>query len=303
MRSPVRRIHFLLLAVSLQLAGCSPLPEEVRSYRAPVFLNHFYAVLDAETYEAIGSSDFLRAEFAAFEQRSTLTGDGESWTATYFYGRETYFEFFEASAADPAGIAGIGLGVDAPGDLESVRKRLADEGFPVVSGGPVTRVREEERIPWFHWVGFEDGPEDPAFSVWIMQYHEDYLRLWNPGLPPEEDGITREHHRAIEFEPSRYLRDVVGLTLALTPRQSERLLGTLSALGYETAVAAGVSTARGPGIEFRIVDARPGVRGVTEIRMSLQRPKTGETTFQFGHSILTFDSDSFATWRFSAPAR
>ncbi len=303
MLAAVRGKSVLMLVVSVQLAGCSSVRESTPPAAPPVFLNHFYAVLDAETYEAIGTSDFLRTEFAAFEQRSTLTGDGESWTGTYFYGRETYFEFFKASAADPAGMTGIGLGVDGAGELDGVRQILAAERFPVLSAGPVTRVREGKEIPWFHWVGFEDGPEDPAFSVWIMQYHEDYLRLWNPGLGPEQDSISREHHRAMEFDPSRYLRDVVGLTLALTPRQSKRLLGTLSALGYETEVAAGISTARGPGIEFRIVEARPDVRGVTEIRMSLQRPKTGRATFEFGRSILTFDGEGFAKWRFNSPVR
>lgn len=292
-----------MLAVSVQLAGCSPVPESARPYLPPVFLNHFYAVVDRETYEAIGASDFLRTEFAAFEQRSTLTGDGESWTGTYFYGRETYFEFFATSSEDPDGVAGIGLGVDGAGELEAVKSSLTDDGVAVLSADSRTRVRAEKEIPWFHWIGFEDEPEDPAFDVWIMQYHEDYLRLWHPGLAPEQDGISRRRHRAMEFEPSRYLRDVVGLTLALTPRQSERLLERLSALGYETEVAAGVSTARGPGVEFRLVEASPGRRGVTEIRMTLQRPKMGQTTFEIGQSTLTFDSDGVATWRFNAAVR
>lgn len=38
-------------------------------------LNHFYLVIDRETYAAIEGSDFLKLEFAAFEKRTTVQTD------------------------------------------------------------------------------------------------------------------------------------------------------------------------------------------------------------------------------------
>ena len=89
-----------------------------RSKRPPVFLNHFYVVLDSATYKDIEQSAFLRREFAVTEQRTTVRTD-MTYTGLYFYGTNTYFEFFDVSsdASSQVGFGGIALGVDQQGEL------------------------------------------------------------------------------------------------------------------------------------------------------------------------------------------
>ena len=86
-----------------------------------VFLNHFYVVVDAETYAAAQASPFLTGEFAPFEKRTTARND-RSYTGIYWYGRRTYFELFEPGTQGPAGASGLALGVEEPGATEAVKK-------------------------------------------------------------------------------------------------------------------------------------------------------------------------------------
>ncbi len=66
----------------------------------PVFLNHFFTVLDLETYQAIEASEFMTREFAPNEYRKTVRGD-LSYAGIYFYGLNTYFEFFDEESRGP----------------------------------------------------------------------------------------------------------------------------------------------------------------------------------------------------------
>src|SRR6516165_8816112 len=59
-----------------------------------VFLNHFYVVLDSPTYRAVEEDAFLRKHFAVNEKRTTTNAE-MTYTGLYFYGINTYFEFFD----------------------------------------------------------------------------------------------------------------------------------------------------------------------------------------------------------------
>ena len=102
-----------------------------------IFLNHCLLVLDSATFKAIERDAFLRREFAPSEQRTTNRTD-ISYTGLYFYGANTYFEFFDA-ANQPLGKLGdcaIAFGVDQAGTLEPLRRELTSE-FSV--GPAITR--------------------------------------------------------------------------------------------------------------------------------------------------------------------
>jgi hypothetical protein len=62
-----------------------------------VYLNHFYLIVDSSTYRDIVESDFIKNEFAHFEERTTVVGEGESCSGAHVYGENTYFEFFDES--------------------------------------------------------------------------------------------------------------------------------------------------------------------------------------------------------------
>jgi hypothetical protein len=63
-----------------------------------VLFNHLYVVADQVTYDALAGSEFLRGDFAVFEERSSSRAD-TSYHGLYFYGRRTYFEFLRPDAA------------------------------------------------------------------------------------------------------------------------------------------------------------------------------------------------------------
>src|SRR5438045_1439540 len=62
----------------------------------PVALNHFYLTLDSATFRELQNSPFLRKEFAPCEERTTVRKD-TTYTGLYFYGINTYFEFFDVA--------------------------------------------------------------------------------------------------------------------------------------------------------------------------------------------------------------
>jgi len=83
-----------------------------------VYLNHFFLNVDSSTYKDIVASDFIKNEFAHFEERTTVVNNDESYTGAYVYGENTYFEFFEESNSQdfmPIGLtSGMAFGVEKP---------------------------------------------------------------------------------------------------------------------------------------------------------------------------------------------
>src|SRR6185503_282178 len=94
--------------------------------KSQVFLNHFYVVIDSATYKDIEQSSFLRGEFAVTEQRTTVRTD-MTYTGLYFYGTNTYFEFFDVSSdtSRQIGYSGFALGVDREGELQAINSELS----------------------------------------------------------------------------------------------------------------------------------------------------------------------------------
>src|ERR1041385_2421204 len=83
-----------------------------------VHFNHLFLVFDSTDMHAINNSDFIRNNFAAFSTRTTTADSGRTWTGSYMYGTDSYFEMFGPSGvADPPGTSGLGFSVDAAGDI------------------------------------------------------------------------------------------------------------------------------------------------------------------------------------------
>ena len=148
----IARLHYVSAAIAVVIAICAPvlvwcIGDVLRfadmdgpvgpsgQQDANMSLNHVFVVLDGATYQGILGSDFLRKEFASFEQRTTVAGDGLEWTGLYFYGASTYVEFFAPEAIDnPIGFAGFAYGVDHPAQLEWVERQWEEKlEVPVVS--------------------------------------------------------------------------------------------------------------------------------------------------------------------------
>ncbi len=255
----------------------------------PVFLNHVYRVLDAATFGAADHSEFLRSELAQFERRTTKSGD-DSWTGLYFYGQNTYFELLEADPARllSAGQAGIALGVEEPGASAAVRTALGGLGAGPAVSTPRPRESGGRMVPWFLMTGFE--PEDSELVTFVMEYDAAFLAQWNPEILPGLSGISRravlERYRAkaARAVPARdpLLRDVTGVTLALSPELARRLGVELAALGYRRDEEGPRTDWVGPDARITVVPSTAKSQGLAAIEMSLLRRPAERRTISLG---------------------
>jgi hypothetical protein len=261
-----------------------------------VTLNHFYVVVDAQSYEAARGSGFLTRELAPFEARTTVRND-TSYTGIYWYGRRTYFELFEPGAQGPAGASGLALGVEQAGASAAVRGRWQD-AVGASGGGPVTRQAGSEQVPWFEMSYAKDLP---GLRVFLMEYHRDFLARWYGELTPARS-ITRadvlDRYVATIGQSDRretaLLKDVVGLTVALAPPERETLVKQLRAVAWTATDEGADVVCRGPdGEVLRLVEPKGGRTGILSVDFSLQHGVPA-AVHRFGRMALRLDGASAA---------
>lgn len=118
-----------------------------------VRVNHLYLVIDAADLATIQMSDYVKHRLVAVETRTTRTGEGRSWTGTYLYGKDNYFELFGPDYAN-VGRSGIGFSVDNPGDIHALKGCL--ENKYKVSIFRRDRDIDGTGIPWFDSLSIDD---------------------------------------------------------------------------------------------------------------------------------------------------
>jgi hypothetical protein len=263
-------------------------------------LNHFYLVTDSETYRAIEESPFLRKEFSVNEKRTTTRTD-ISYTGVYFYGVNTYFEFFDAGSTTMGKLhdSGIALGVDRLGALETIRTRLASE---FVVGEPITRGLEGKQIPWFYMGVPRNFSMGSGLRFWLMEYHPRFLNEWNARSNEKGQGISRKEilkryaDVLKDSQEKRYLKDVIGLTIAL--EDPTRFIELCRLLGYRQQIKGTTTILKGENITFTIIPQTTAARGIKEILMQVNG-EPAQREFHFGaRSILRFQDGGLAKWSF-----
>jgi len=243
-----------------------------------VFLNHFFVVLDHETFAAIDKNAFLTREFAPFERRTTVRND-RSYTGIYFYGTNTYFEFFDGSAATNfrKGTDGLAFTPEEPGTIQQLPG--------IEKAGLITRKLGDAQVPWFWAADLKALPDDGAIDAWVMEYHADFLGQWHPEKAHGERGIARRsilsRYKTVlpETPPSPQLVDVREITIAADAATIERL----------TAVHA-------TGVVLRFVAATATKRGIVRVVLEVRDARKGE--LRLGKSVLRFDGHGRAVWDF-----
>jgi hypothetical protein len=307
------KIYVLALVVIITLTGRGAsmndgLENKLTAQSAdPVYLNHFFIVLDSQTYKEIKDTKFLREEFAPFEQRTTARTD-ITYTGIYFYGTSTYFEFFEPGGYNRSeGSVGIASGIEAPGASVRLKQRLESYTKAPVFKNVVTRKVNEKEVPWFHSTGVVYKDRAAKLSTWLMEYHEDFLGNWYPDLSPKTRGITRkeflERYTArideSEKRKSKYFEDVVEMTLALDETEKAWFIKEREAFGYKIAGGENKTVLEGPDIRYTIIPKSPSSSAIVSFKMSLKRDKQGQKVYRFGpRSVLQFNDDRTATWSF-----
>jgi hypothetical protein len=256
----------------------------------PVFLNHFFVVIDAPAYAALQASRFATGEWAPFEKRTTARND-QTYTGIYWYGRRTYFEVFEPGAQGAPGVGGIAFSVDEAGGSAAVKA-----AWTASLGGAqtmlVTRRTDADEVPWFDLTA--SAAAEGRLRVWLMEYHRDFLARWYGDLTPAR-GITRAEvldryvakiGRAPERETALF-GDVTELKLDLDAREKEALVKHLKPLGWSVRQEGGATILAGPeGVRLEITTATAARRGVREAVFFLQRKveprqeRFGSVTFE-----------------------
>ena len=274
---------------------------QAKSKLPSVFLNHFYVVIDSATYKDIEQSPLLRREFAVTEQRTTVRTD-RSYTGLYFYGTNTYFEFFDVSSdsSRQVGFSGIAFGVDQAGELQAVSKALSTS-FPL-DQKTITRQYNGKQIPWFYAGEQKSFPIDSGFGVWFMEYHPRFLSEWNPQPGSSNQGVSRKqilqrYATVLKDIPAKpYFEDVVALTVAVNDENRKKFVELCRLLGYSERT---VGVFKGPDIELRLLEQTETARGIQEITMRVSRQPKEQTEFRFGtRSVLKFRGNGLATWSF-----
>ena len=275
-----------------------------KSKLPPVFLNHFYVVIDSTTYKDIEQSPFLRREFAVTEQRTTVRTD-RSYTGLYFYGTNTYFEFFDVSSdsSRQVGFSGIAFGVDQSGELQAVSKELSSS-FPL-DQETITRLYNGKQVPWFYTGEQKNFPIDSSFGVWFMEYHPRFLSEWNPQSGGSNQGVSRKqilqrYGAVLKDIPTKpYFEDVVALTVAVNNESRKKLAELCKQLGYSERTVDDAIVLKGPDIELRLLPQTETLRGIQEITMRVRRQPKEQAEFRFGtKSVLRFRGNGLATWSF-----
>ncbi len=267
-----------------------------------VFLNHFYAVLDSSTYNAIEEDALLRKHFAPNEKRTTTNAD-MTYTGLYFYGVNTYFEFFDIahSPGHRVGDSGIAFGVDRLGATRVLHEKLGASFEPGLKS--VTRLYQGKHVPWFSMATPLSLPYEGELSSWVMEYDPEFLANWNPQPGGTNQGISRREilKRYSEVLNSVYeprLEDVVGLTVAADTTATNSLTHFCLQLGYRLERGQdGKVALHGPDFILLLIPVTENVRGIREIKMRTRSLSKREEKHQLGHSELKLVGPS-AIWSF-----
>ncbi len=196
----------------------------------PLYLNHFYFVVDSSTYEAIRKCEYLCNHFASFEERLTQTADGRSWTGLYLYGQSTYFEIFKEGDDWKAGTTGIALAIEIPEDTLKLYQHVNKSVEHPVHHYWTRKSVEDQELDWFHslWIDYEDPLA--KVQVWTMEYSQTFINRVAPDWASQD--ISRRRHLSPLYDNGKELREVDTLHLSLSEIESLRLRDYFTRIGY-----------------------------------------------------------------------
>ena len=267
-----------------------------------VGLEHFYAVLDAQTFSALAQNPFLMEEFASVDAGlpgfETPTRED---SALYIRGKDTYLELFgpENPLGAPIGQVGIGLGVDDPGRFSEL-----EDVWRASFAGSLVRSRKDwsagtERIAWREVLGSADTLSGPDLVLRAGMYAPEFLPWLYPDRSENENGIARADFLEPLFAPDRLLENVTGLVLALEPETRGELARQLEAIGYESTQTEGALLLEGGDWKLTLVEPGPRQRGLVALEMVTTADKEGARVVPLGpRSMLVFGPEQSAVWSF-----
>ncbi len=257
-----------------------------------VYLNHFYATVDPETYSAIENSSFIRNTFSVFEQRTTIRED-RTYTGIYLYGDHNYFEFFEAGKDQSPTPVGVAFGVEESGALSRLAAAWKAQGIdPALL--TLTRHLDGAAIPWF--LSLSPASEHPAVvRMWMMEYLPEFLTRWHSEVPTPS-GISRgdvlARYRAFLRKDRKLMADVTRISIQVPGGEDQSLKKLAGLMGCRIENREIVAA----DARIRLVPPLDSRTGVRQIVMRLRRAPSETRRFTLGASVLELLPDGRAVW-------
>ena len=220
------RMYLLVLTILSLPAHAQTLPK--------VNFNHFYLVIDSADLVAIKNSDFIKNKFAGMVTKTTKADSAATWTGTYLFGLDNYFEIFDSSGVgEPTGIAGIGFSVDGIGEIQQLDTILSKK-YKIE-----TRVREKQfddkKVPWSTLLDIDDSAFNMQTHIywWVMEYKPEYYDYnhWKY----TNNQLTRATYLSqyAAERKNKIFKRFTGITLNTTSQEKDMLAGFLLNCGYK----------------------------------------------------------------------
>ncbi len=265
-------------------------------------LNHFYATVDPITYAAIERSAFLKEQFAPFEKRTTVRNDS-TYSGLYFYGLQTYFEFFaEGEGERKKGDAGLALGLEQPGASEALREQW--QRLRPAEVTTVTRELGSRPAPWFRMASFQETRANsavPGFRLFSMEYAPGFLEAWGTGprgsirladiLAAYCEKLGQAEKRRTTLLANVARVEIAGPEAGLKLRSQQ-----LQSAGWKvTQKSSGIIECKGPNSTVILLPS-PEPQSVRRVVFTLQKPSQARTE-TIGHTTLRLNG-RIAVWTF-----
>jgi hypothetical protein len=191
-------------------------------------------VIDSADLNAIKNSDFIKNKFAAFSSRTTHVDSGRTWTGSYMYGSDSYFEIFDPLGVDDSlGNSGIGFSVDKSNEIHSLDS-LLKRNYKIDSH-LMERIIDNKMIPWVDVLEISDSAFFSKSHIvwWIMKYRREYFD-YNRFNYNSDSLFTRENyleHFGQERE-NKILKNFTGITFSVTEEEKQFFINFLLSCGY-----------------------------------------------------------------------
>ena len=220
------RTYLLVLTILSLPAHAQTLPK--------VNFNHFYLVIDSADLVAIKNSDFIKNEFAAMQTKTTKADSAATWTGTYLFGLDNYFEIFDSSGVgEPTGTGGIGFSVDGIGEIQQLDTILSKK-YKIE-----TRVREKQfddkKVPWSTLLNIDDSVFNMQTHIywWVMEYKPEYYDYNHWKYTNNQLTRTTYLSQYAAERKNKIFKRFTGITLNTTSQEKDMLAGFLLNCGYK----------------------------------------------------------------------
>jgi hypothetical protein len=267
-------------------------------------IDHVMVLVDERVLLEAASNPLVEERLGRVRRKVADSSVAGPYSTLGVAGHHTLVELFGAALpAESPLTGGLVLSFEEPGSSQAAHALLDAAGVRH-QHQPVTRAAEDTGLqqPWSQLINADLG-EGSRLLLFLNEVHPAYFA--SLGAVPAPDGSLRRgaYLDAVLGSPAgeRLLRDITGVTLAVTAERARRLAAVLGVLGYELLTGGASPVLRGEDFDI-VLDIHENARErVEEIRLELTRdiPDDLPDVIPFGPSSrLVFDRPGGARWIF-----